>query len=114
MAGACSDKVEVKGVKVYLHLLKDGRIGHVDIEHPDLDALFGGTSTYASGKGGGVFIAVRKERQLSLGRLKHKVEKAEASAPRVLSMPSAVGRKAILTLVQKSFPKAESGDVVIL
>jgi len=65
MSGPAESKIEIKGVKVYLHKkdpLTRSRILHIDIESPVLNKIIkDGESTYCAGKPGGVFIGLRKE-----------------------------------------------------
>jgi hypothetical protein len=65
MSGPAESKIEIKGVKVYLHK-KDpktrSRIMHIDIESPELNKIIKeGEATYCAGKPGGVFIGLKKK-----------------------------------------------------
>ena len=65
MSGPSESKIEIKGVKVYLHKkdpLTRSRILHIDIESPELNKIIkDGERTYCAGKLGGVFIGLRSE-----------------------------------------------------
>lgn len=65
MSGPAESKIEIKGVKAYLHRkdpLTRSRILHIDIESPILNRIIkDGEATYCAGKPGGVFIGLRKE-----------------------------------------------------
>ncbi len=63
MAGPAKSKIEIKGVKVYLHK-KDpetnSRIMHIDIESEELaKVIHDKEATYCAGKPGGVFIGLK-------------------------------------------------------
>jgi len=65
MSGPAESKIEIRGVKVYLHK-KDpktrSRIMHIDIESPEISKIIKeGEATYCAGKSGGVFIGLKKE-----------------------------------------------------
>jgi hypothetical protein len=65
MSGPADSKIEIRGVRVYLHL-KDpktrSRIAHIDVESPELNRIIReGEATYCAGKEGGVFIGLKKE-----------------------------------------------------
>ncbi len=65
MSGPAESKIELKGVKVFIHKkdpLTNSRILHIDIESPELSKIIhDGESTFCAGKPGGVFIGLRKE-----------------------------------------------------
>jgi hypothetical protein len=65
MSGPAESKIEIKGVKVYLHKkdpLTRSRILHIDIESPTLNKIIkDGEATYCAGKPGGVFIGLKRE-----------------------------------------------------
>ena len=65
MSGPAKSKIQIKGVKVYVHK-KDAdtgsRVMHIDIESPELNKIIkDGEATYCAGKHGGVFIGLKKE-----------------------------------------------------
>lgn len=65
MAGECPGKTRVEDVDVFIHEPNDndGTTNvHIDIEHPLLAQIFeDGESTFAAGKGAGVFIGLKTE-----------------------------------------------------
>jgi hypothetical protein len=65
MSGPAESKIELKGVRVFIHKkdpLTRSRILHIDIESPVLNKIIhDGESTYCAGKPGGVFIGLRSE-----------------------------------------------------
>lgn len=65
MSGPASSKIEIQGVKVYIHR-KDpktrSRTLHIDIESPELNKIIKDRErTYCGGKKGGIFIGLKKE-----------------------------------------------------
>ncbi len=63
MTGAAKGKHLLKGLKVYIH--KKGMVGarvtHIDIEGESISKIIKeGEITFVKGKGGGVFIALKK------------------------------------------------------
>jgi|TARA_Y100000310_G_C20613144_1_gene779118 hypothetical protein len=63
MSGPGDGKKLLKGVKVYIH--EKGKSGasvtHIDIESPEIDKILNGNATFAKGKKGGLFIALKKD-----------------------------------------------------
>ncbi len=80
MSGPAKSKIEIKGVKVYIHKkdpLTNSRIIHIDIESDELNKIIKDKeATYCAGKPGGVFIGLKKE---MLERAKKLVEEKEKS-----------------------------------
>jgi hypothetical protein len=65
MSGPAPSKIEIQGVKVYIHL-KDTRTNsktlHIDIESPELNKIIGERErTYCGGKRGGIFIGLKRK-----------------------------------------------------
>ncbi|MDP7141132.1 MAG: hypothetical protein QF362_04095 [Candidatus Woesearchaeota archaeon] len=62
MSGPGEGKLEIKGVKAYIHVKgKSGaRVTHVDIEGNISNIIKEGEITFVKGKNGGVFIALKK------------------------------------------------------
>ena len=65
MSGPAPSKIEIQGVKVYIHL-KDSetksRTLHIDIESPELNKIIKERErTYCGGKRGGIFIGLKKD-----------------------------------------------------
>ena len=64
MSGPGEGKIELKGAKVYIHEKGKSfaRITHIDVEHPDLNAIIKDKeATYAAGKPGGFFVGLKKD-----------------------------------------------------
>ncbi len=64
MSGPGEGKLEIKNVKVYIHVKgKSGaRITHIDIESPVINKIIKSKeATYCAGKPGGCFIGLKKE-----------------------------------------------------
>ena len=64
MSGPGEGKIEIKGVKAYIHIKgkSRARITHIDIENPIINEIIKDKeATYCAGKPGGCFIGLKKE-----------------------------------------------------
>ena len=65
MSGPAPSKVEIQGVKVYIHRgdpATKSKVLHIDIESPELNKIIKEKErTYCGGKKGGVFIGLKKD-----------------------------------------------------
>jgi len=64
MSGPAPSKIEIQGVKVYIHRGDKNtrsKVLHIDIESPELNKIIGDKErTYCGGKKGGLFIGLKK------------------------------------------------------
>ena len=68
MSGPGEGKIKIGKADVYIHLKGKSRasVTHIDIELDELnDIIKPGENSYVGGKGGGVFIGLKKARQIS-------------------------------------------------
>jgi hypothetical protein len=64
MSGPGEGKIKLGKADVYLHVKgkSNARITHIDIELDELNEIIKeGEATYCAGKGGGVFLGLKKE-----------------------------------------------------
>ncbi len=63
MSGPGEGKKLLKGVKVYIHEKgkSNASVTHIDVESEELDEILDGKTTFAKGKKGGLFIALKKD-----------------------------------------------------
>ena len=65
MSGPASSKIEIPGVKVYVHRgdpSTRSKVLHIDIESKELNKIIKEKErTYCGGKKGGIFIGLKKE-----------------------------------------------------
>tara|TARA_Y100000310_G_C20656788_1_gene802389 strand:+ start:1733 stop:1969 length:237 start_codon:yes stop_codon:yes gene_type:complete len=64
MSGPGEGKIEIKGLKAYIHVKgkSNARITHIDFEHPLINKIIKPReATYCAGKLGGCFIGLKKE-----------------------------------------------------
>lgn len=56
------ERYVLEGARVYVHVTFHGdeRVVHVDVDHPDLNAIFlPRESSYVGGRDGGIFVGLR-------------------------------------------------------
>lgn len=64
MSGPHPSKYELEDATVYVHEQDDdtAQVTHIDVEHPDINAIIEpGENTYVGGKDGGIFVGLKDE-----------------------------------------------------